>query len=215
MAALHAWRRLGRSAQESLGFRFLLRQYGQIGVLLSAKTERRLAATIRQMTPPSWGWSITACLDGLSCYLTGWMARYRLCSADAIKGLGVVDAHIRRRIRAIIVRQKKRPRFLLRHLLALEVGRSAAAGAAYCGRGARKSGSVRGAVEQSIAPTRRRAWLGLDGGRSSRPIPQSGFGPPQGCGLRLGTPPRQACRFLFLAPRLRPRAAGAGSRRGS
>src|SRR5262245_34355973 len=39
-----------------------------------------------------------------------------------MKGLGVLDAHIRRRIRAIIVRQKKRPRFLLRHLLALGVG---------------------------------------------------------------------------------------------
>jgi hypothetical protein len=46
------------------------------------------------------------------------MAHYRLCSADAIKALGVLDAHIRR-IRAIIARQKKRPRFLLRHLLAL------------------------------------------------------------------------------------------------
>ena len=98
-----------------LGFRFLLRQEGQIGVLLSAKTERRLAATIREMTPPNWGRSITACMDGLSRYLTGWMAHYRLCSPDAIKGLGVLDAHIRRRIRAIIVRQKKRPRFLLRH----------------------------------------------------------------------------------------------------
>ena len=85
-----------------LGFRFLLRQDGQIGVLLSAKTARRLAATIRQMTPSNWGRSITACMDGLSRYLTGWMAHYRLCSDDAIKGLGVVDAHIRRRIRAII-----------------------------------------------------------------------------------------------------------------
>jgi len=66
---------------------------------------------------PNWGRSITACLDDLSRYLTGWMAHYRLCSVDAIKGLGVLDAHIRRRIRAIIVRQKKRPRFLLRHLL--------------------------------------------------------------------------------------------------
>jgi group II intron reverse transcriptase/maturase len=119
-----------------LGFRFLLRQDGEIGILLWAKTERRLAATIRQMTPSNWGRSITACMDGLSRYLTGWMAHYRLCSADAIKGSGVIDAHIRRRIRAIIVRQKKRPRFLLRHLLALGVGRSAAAGAAYCGRGA-------------------------------------------------------------------------------
>ena len=60
----------------------------------------------------------------------------RLCSPDAVKGLGVLDAHIRRRIRAIIVRQKKRARFLLRHLLALGVSRSAAASAAYCGRGA-------------------------------------------------------------------------------
>jgi RNA-directed DNA polymerase len=117
-----------------LGFRFLLRQDGEIGVLLSAKTERRLAATIRQMTPSNWGRSITACMDGLSRYLTGWMAHYRLCSADVTKGLGVIDAHIRRRIRAIIVRQKKRPRFLLRHLLALGVARSAAASAAYCGR---------------------------------------------------------------------------------
>jgi RNA-directed DNA polymerase len=32
---------------------FLLWRDGEIGVLLSAKTERRLAATIRQMTPPS------------------------------------------------------------------------------------------------------------------------------------------------------------------
>jgi RNA-directed DNA polymerase len=118
-----------------LGFRFLLRQDGQIGVLLSAKTERRLAATIREMTPPNWGRSITTCMDGLSRYLTGWM-EYRLCSPDAVKGLGILDAHIRGRIRAIIVRQKKRRRFLLRHLLALEVGRSAAASAAYCGRGA-------------------------------------------------------------------------------
>jgi RNA-directed DNA polymerase len=119
-----------------LGFRFLLRQDGEIGILLSAKTERRLAATVRQMTPSNWGRSISACMDGLSRYLTGWMAHYRLCSADAIKGLRVIDAHIRRRIRAIIVRQRKRPRFLLRHLLALGVSRSAAAGAAYCGRGA-------------------------------------------------------------------------------
>lgn len=119
-----------------LGFRFLLRQDGQIGVLLSAKTERRLAATIRVMTPPSWGRSISSCMDGLSRYLTGWMAHYRLLTPDAVKGLGLVDAHTRRRIRAIIVRQKKRQRFLFRHLLARGVSRTAAAGAAYCGRGA-------------------------------------------------------------------------------
>ena len=119
-----------------LGFRFLLRQDGQIGVLLSAKTGRRLAATIREKTPPSWGRSISSCMDGLSRYLNGWMAHYRLCTLDAVTAMGVFDAHIRRRIRAIIVRQKKRQRFLFRHLLAKGASRKAAAGAAYCGRGA-------------------------------------------------------------------------------
>ena len=56
--------------------------------------------------------------------------------AAAIKGLGAIDAHIRRRIRAIIVRQKKRSRFLLRHLKAKGVSPKAAASCAYCGKGA-------------------------------------------------------------------------------
>lgn len=140
------------SAVHFLGFRFLLRQDGEIGVLLSAKTERRLAATIREMTPPSWGRSISACMESLSRYLNGWMAHYRLCTPDAAKGLSVVDAHIRRRLRAIIVRQKKRSRFLFRHLVAKGASRSAAAGAAYCGRGAWNR-SNRPALQRAYPPS--------------------------------------------------------------
>ena len=91
--------------------------------------------TIRELTPPNWGRSITSCMAGLSRYLNGWMAHYRLCTSDAAPELGVIDAHVRRRLRAIIVRQKKRPRFLFRHLLARKVSRKAAAGTAYCGKG--------------------------------------------------------------------------------
>lgn len=119
-----------------LGFRFLLRQDGQIGVRLSEKTDRRIMATIREMTPASWGRSISRCMEDLSRYLNGWMAHYRLVTPDAVQRLGVIDAHVRRRLRAIIVRQKKRQRFLLRHLLAKGVSRKAASAAAYCGRGA-------------------------------------------------------------------------------
>ena len=61
-------------------------------------------------------------------YLTGWMAYYRSCSLEAVKRLGVIDAHIRGRIEAIIVRQKKRPRFLLPYLMAMGVSGKAAAG---------------------------------------------------------------------------------------
>lgn len=52
-----------------LGFRFLLRQDGQIGVRLSEKTDRRIMATIREMTPASWGRSISRCMEDLSRYL--------------------------------------------------------------------------------------------------------------------------------------------------
>ena len=52
----------------------------------------------------------------LSRYLNGWVAHFWLCTEEATKALRAVDAHIRRRLRAIIIRQRKRPRFLFRHL---------------------------------------------------------------------------------------------------
>ena len=108
----------------------------QVAVFLSNKAERRLMTKMREMTPPNWGRSITLCMENVSRYLTGWISHFRLCTSEAVQGLGVVDAHIRRRVRAIIVRQKKRPRFLYRHLKAKGVSARAAAGCAYCGKGA-------------------------------------------------------------------------------
>jgi len=120
-----------------LGFRFRCRKDGgETAVLLSGKAKERLRATVREMTPPNWGRSITSCMEDISRYLTGWMSHYRLCTPDAVQDLGVIDAHVRRRIRAIIVRQKKRQRFLFRHLRAKGVSVKAAAGCAYCGKGA-------------------------------------------------------------------------------
>lgn len=122
-----------------LGFRFCCPKEGDgddVAVFPSAKAERRLKTTLREMTPPNWGRSITSCMDGISRYLTGWMTHYRLCTPEAVHGLGVIDAHVRRRIRAIIVRQKKRQRFLFRHLKSKGVSRKAAANCAYCGKGA-------------------------------------------------------------------------------
>ena len=75
-------------------------------------------------------------MDNVSRYTTGWMSHYRLCTPEAVQGLGVIDAHIRRRVRAIAVRQRKRQRFLYRHLKAKGVSSKAAASCAYCGKGA-------------------------------------------------------------------------------
>ena len=120
-----------------LGFRFLCHDGAPLntGITLSDKAKRAVMSTIRELTPPNWGRSVTSCMAGLSRYLNGWMAHYRLCTSEVVPELGVIDAHIRRRLRAIIVPQKKRPRFLHRHLLARKVSRKAAAGTAYCGKG--------------------------------------------------------------------------------
>jgi RNA-directed DNA polymerase len=120
-----------------LGFRFRCQKNGdEVAVLLSGKAKERLKATIREMTPPNWGRSITMCMEEISRYLIGWMSHYRLCTPEALQDMGKIDAHARRRIRAIIIRQKKRQRFLFRHLRAKGVSVKAAAGCAYCGKGA-------------------------------------------------------------------------------
>ena len=62
-----------------------------------------------QRTPPNWGRSLTACMDELSRYLSGWMAYFRVCTAEAASGFRAIDAHIRRRLRAIIIHQRSDP----------------------------------------------------------------------------------------------------------
>lgn len=121
-----------------LGFRFQCQQTWdgcETAVLMSAKVEQRLRAKVREMTPPNWGKSLTACMDELSRYLNGWIAHFRLCTADALRALRATDAHIRRRLRAIIICHRKRPRFLFRHLRSRGVSIKAAVGAAFCSRG--------------------------------------------------------------------------------
>jgi len=93
-------------------------------------------------------------MEGVSRYLTGWISHFRLCTPEAVQGLGVIDAHVRRRVRAIVVRQKKRPRFLFRHLKAKGVSVKAAAGCAYCGKGAWVKSNL-GAMTRAYSP----AWF--------------------------------------------------------
>ena len=130
-----------------LGFRFQCRQSWdghEIAVLLSAKAERRLRTKVREMTPPNWGKSLTTCMEEISRYLNGWVAHFRLCTLDALKGLRATDAHIRRRLRAIIICQRKRRRFLFRHLRGRGVSLRASYGAACSSRGRWARSNFRG-----------------------------------------------------------------------
>jgi RNA-directed DNA polymerase len=118
-----------------LGFRFGTSGSGKVEVLLSVRTEERLNARIRELTPRTWGQALRTAMEELNRYLEGWMGYFRLCTAEGATVFRRYDAHIRRRLRAIIIHQKKRSRFLYRHLLTRGISPQQAGGAAFSKRG--------------------------------------------------------------------------------
>jgi len=118
-----------------LGFHLGKTADGKVTVTLSTRTEERLDTRIRELTPRTWGQSVAGCIAKVNRYLRGWFGYFRLCTEEGIDSFGTVDAHIRRRIRALIICQKKRPRYLYRHLLARGVPGGPAAKTAFLRRG--------------------------------------------------------------------------------
>jgi RNA-directed DNA polymerase len=118
-----------------LGFRFGTNCGPNVEVLLSAKTKAKLTARILELTPRSWGNSLQACMEGLNEYFQGWIAYFRICTDAGADEIRRYDAHVRRRLRAIVICQRKRCRFLYRHLVKRGASPAQAAGVAYSGRG--------------------------------------------------------------------------------
>ena len=99
---------------------------------------------IRKLTPRTLGRSLETLFGEVNQYLRGWMAYFQLCTTEGSGVFKRLDAHIRRRIRAIIIRQKKRSRHLYRDLLARRVRRRHAAITAFGSRGIWHRSNTRG-----------------------------------------------------------------------
>lgn len=118
-----------------LGFRFCLTKKGEVEIHPSEKSEKKIYARIKEMTPRTWGQSIRACMKELNSYLRGWEAYFDICEGRGINLFQHVDSHVRRRLRMIIVKQKKKSRFLFRHLQKMGVNRKIARRTAYSQKG--------------------------------------------------------------------------------
>ena len=119
-----------------LGFRLRKpKDRTKVEVLVSKRTKERMDAKIRELTPRAWGQSPTRCIEGINVYLRGWSGYFRICTEENVYRLLHWDAHIRRRLRAILVRQKKRPRHLYRHLQHRGASERGAKHTAWCRRG--------------------------------------------------------------------------------
>lgn len=105
-----------------LGFSLRLSQRtGNVAVLLSKRSQRRLWTKIRKLTPRLWGGSIESCIKQINMTLQGWMAFFRICSRGVRGWLKATDGHIRRRLRVIILRHWKKRRTIVNRLIALGV----------------------------------------------------------------------------------------------
>ena len=107
---------------------------GEVEVLLSKRSKERIDAKIRELTPRNWGQSLRDCIRRVNVYLRGWSGFFRICTEVEVRTFHGLDAHIRRRLRAIILRHWKRKRTIARHLIKLGVSPKTALGQLYGGR---------------------------------------------------------------------------------
>jgi hypothetical protein len=105
-------------------------------VLLSSRSKERLAQKVRELTPRTWGQSVARCIDRINAYLRGWVGFFGVCSPveEVIRVLHSTDAHIRRRLRALLLRQWKRKRFIARRLIRMGIRSGTVWRALYSGR---------------------------------------------------------------------------------
>ncbi|MEK6703783.1 MAG: reverse transcriptase domain-containing protein, partial [Planctomycetota bacterium] len=105
-----------------LGFRLRREPMdGATEVLLSVRSKERLDEAIRERTPRTWGSPLRACILGLNMYLRGWAGFFGICTTAVEQVLTSVDAHIRRRLRAIQLRHWKRRSTIAKRLIRLGV----------------------------------------------------------------------------------------------
>jgi group II intron reverse transcriptase/maturase len=118
-----------------LGFRLRREPLdGRVEVLLSMRTQERIGERLRELIPRNWGSSLDACITRLNAYLRGWVAFFGICTPGAARAFSRLDAHARRRLRAVQLRHWKTKRTIVSKLVALGIRTKSAWLSVYAGR---------------------------------------------------------------------------------
>ncbi len=108
---------------------------GDVEVELSERSRERINETIRQKTGRSRGTSSETIIRELNVYLTGWLGFFWIVTGETAKRtLHKLDGHIRRRLRALLLKQWKRRRSIVRRLIKLGIRWDTAWKTVYDGR---------------------------------------------------------------------------------
>jgi group II intron reverse transcriptase/maturase len=109
---------------------------GSVKVQLSKRSKERIDGKIRELTPRNWGDSLKACITRMNEYLVGWIGFFGICTIEVERTLHGLEAHIRRRLRAIQLKQWKTKRTIAQQLIRRGIKPKSAKGRVY---GERKS----------------------------------------------------------------------------
>lgn len=124
---------------------------GDVEVEPSERSKERINETIRQKTGRSRGTSLKTVIRELNVYLTGWLGFFWIVTGETAKRmLQTLDAHIRRRLRALLLKQWKRRRSIVRRLIKLGVSRRTTRKSVYDGQRSTWDLSHRPAVDRAL-----------------------------------------------------------------
>ncbi len=123
---------------------------GHVEVMASTRTRERLRATIRAKTPRNYGGSLLSCIRSLNAYLVGCLGFFGICTDSVRVLLRATDAHIRRRLRALTLKDWKSKRTTAQKLIALGVKPKTAWRRVYEGRKSLWALSATAAVERGL-----------------------------------------------------------------
>jgi RNA-directed DNA polymerase len=123
---------------------------GAVEVHLSKRSKKRIDAKIRELTPRNFGNSLKTCIKRINVYLLGWIGFFWICTVGAQQMMHKLDAHIRRRLRAIQLKHWKRKRTIARKLIQLGVARKTAWRGVYKGRQSLWALSHNSAVDRGL-----------------------------------------------------------------
>jgi group II intron reverse transcriptase/maturase len=104
-----------------LGLKLWRLKTGKVYVLVADDALRRFRTELKALTPRTLGRSLGDCIRRLNVYLRGWLGYFAICDEKQHAHLGRIDGHIRRRLRAILLRQWKRKRSIVGRLRRLGV----------------------------------------------------------------------------------------------
>lgn len=123
---------------------------GGVEVMLSKRSKERVGEKIRELVPRNFGNSLAACIRRLNKYLLGWIGFFGICTEAEQRTFHGLDAHIRRRLRALQLRHWKRKRTIARKLVALGVGYRSVGRSVYEGRRSLWALSHTSAVDRAL-----------------------------------------------------------------